>query len=237
MELKKVKRKRMSIEIINQLIRGIKDGYFKVNEKMPKETILAEKFGVSRPTIREALSALEVSGILLSRSGDGTYLLRNDVEGFLENKTVSLVSSEERPFEIVEARRTVECEISSLSAKKASQKSIKKIELALRNMIEEQKKFGSWSAKSDKNFHLEIAKSVENDILSKVTTNIINLMDQSIWKNLRDKILLDKEKSKKYLNHHKNLFKAIANKNSDEAKKIMNEHFEDLEKDFNEDIE
>ncbi len=88
MPIKKVKRKRIYIEVIDQILSLIKSGELNYNEKLPPETVLVEKFGISRPTIREALSALEVLGVLESRTGDGTYIIETNVDNILRKKVL-----------------------------------------------------------------------------------------------------------------------------------------------------
>ena len=222
----------MYFEIVNQIMDLIKKSEFKVGEKIPSEIIMAEKFGVSRPTVREALSALEVLDIIESRAGDGTYIKDININSNLKSRVKELLSSEESPHEIIEVRRSIESEVCSLAARKSNTESIEKIRRALNFMIEENKKFGRWSVKADKNFHESIARSINNSILIRIALDIISFMNQSIWRNLREKILDDPIKSKKYLNQHKLIFKAIVSKNPEQARKEMYKHLEDLEKDI-----
>jgi len=70
----KVQTRKVYMEIVEQIQDLIKRGRLKPGDKLPAERILADKLGVSRPPLREALSALEILGIIESRGGKGNFI-------------------------------------------------------------------------------------------------------------------------------------------------------------------
>ena len=78
MEIKKPIKQSLPKQISIQIEKAIKDGIFKVGEKIPSEPELVKSFEVSRNTIREAIQSLIQAGVLESRQGNGTYVLTND---------------------------------------------------------------------------------------------------------------------------------------------------------------
>jgi len=129
----KVKTKKVYMKIVEQIRDLIKEGRLKPGDKLPPEQILAEKFGTSRPSVREALSALEILGITESRGGKGNFIKDNLDTPLYEQKYREL-EEEESPFEILEARKAVETEIVGLAAKKATKEDIVSIRESLDKM-------------------------------------------------------------------------------------------------------
>jgi len=130
---KKVKTKRVYMKIVEQVQDLIKEGKLKLGDKLPPEHILAEKFGTSRPSVREALSALEILGVIESRGGKGNFIKGNLNSPLYEQRFREL-QEEESPFELLEARKAVETEIAGLAAEKATPEDIREIEEALDRM-------------------------------------------------------------------------------------------------------
>ena len=105
MEIKSVKVQRLYLQVADQLMELIRGGSLKSGERLPSERDLAEQFGVSRPTIREAMIALEIAGLVEIRSGSGVYVLE------ARDKSSPQVDDQgPGPFEILEARRLIEGE-------------------------------------------------------------------------------------------------------------------------------
>jgi len=99
---KKVQTKKVYMKIVEQIRDLIKDGKLRPGDKLPPEYVLAEQFGTSRPSIREALSALEILGIIESRGGKGNFIRDNLNSVFYEQKFKEL-EEEKSPFELLEA--------------------------------------------------------------------------------------------------------------------------------------
>jgi len=107
------------MKIVEQVLDLIKEGKLKPGDKLPPEQVLAENFGTSRPSVREALSALEILGITESRGGKGNFIKDTPRSPLYEQEVMEL-EKEESPFEILEARKAVEIEIAELAGKKAT---------------------------------------------------------------------------------------------------------------------
>jgi DNA-binding GntR family transcriptional regulator len=74
-----VSSKKLYMQIYNQILSQIQSGAFQIGDKLPAERELCEQFGVSRAPIRQALSALELNGIIYSRQGEGVYVKSNQL--------------------------------------------------------------------------------------------------------------------------------------------------------------
>lgn len=226
----KVKTKKVYMKIVEQVRDLIKEGRLKPGDKLPPEQILAEKFGTSRPSVREALSALEILGITESRGGKGNYIKNNLNLPSYEQKFKEL-EEEESPFEILEARKAVETEIVGLAAKKATMEDIVSIRESLDKMksamtnIPEIMEF-------DREFHINIARAAHNTLLFSMMTYLADLLKEKLWINLKEKSWSIPGRSQKYFEEHTEIFNAIKNKDSKGARKRMYDHLADVEKDL-----
>ena len=100
--------------VAHELLVLILGGHFAVGERLPSERQLATRFGVSRPTVREALSALEARGLVTARVGSGTFVAeRNGVDESAH------VATDDSPAEFMEARLVLEVAVARLAAKRA----------------------------------------------------------------------------------------------------------------------
>lgn len=226
----KVKTKKVYMKIVEQVRDLIKEGRLKSGDKLPPEQILAEKFGTSRPSVREAMSALEILGIIESRGGKGNYIKDNFNSPLYEQEFKEL-EKEESPFEILEARKAVETEIVGLAAKKATMEDIVSIQDSLDKMksamtnIPEMMEF-------DREFHINIARAAHNTLLFSMMTYLSNLLNEKLWMNLKEKSWNIPGRSQNYFEEHAEIFNAIKNKDSKGARKRMYDHLADVEKDL-----
>jgi GntR family transcriptional repressor for pyruvate dehydrogenase complex len=218
------------MKIVEQIRDLIKDGRLKPGDKLPPEQILAEKFGTSRPSVREALSALEILGITESRGGKGNFIKDNLDTPLYEQKYREL-EEEESPFEILEARKAVETEIVGLAAKKATKEDVVSIRESLDKMKSAMTNIPR-IMEFDREFHINIAKAAHNSLLFSMITYLADLQKEKLWINLKEKSWSIPGRPQKYFEEHTEIFNAIKNKDSKDARKRMYDHLAEVEKDL-----
>lgn len=226
----KIQTKKVYMKIVEQVRDLIKEGRLKPGDKLPPEQILAEKFGTSRPSVREALSALEILGITESRGGKGNFM-KDDLNTPLYEQKYRELEREESPFELLEARKAVETEIVGLTAKKATRKEIAAIQESLDKMkgaITDIPKIMEF----DREFHINIARAAHNSLLFSMMTYLSNLLTEKLWINLKEKSWSIPGRPQKYFEEHTEIFSAIKNKDSKGARKRMYDHLAGVEKDL-----
>ena len=160
MPLKIVEPKRLYRQIAEQLRALISKGEFKAGSRLPAERDLAKQLGVSRPSVREALIAMEVEGWVEVRTGSGVYVLDRSKRA----KVQQLASPEWGPLELIRARRVVEGEIASMAALQAKRKDIAAIRKALDAMILDAES-GVLPLDGDRAFHTAIVEACGNVVL------------------------------------------------------------------------
>ena len=130
MPIQPLEPQRLYRQIADQLRQLIVSGEFVVGARLPAERDLAKQLGVSRPSVREALIAMEVEGWVEVRTGSGVYVLeRSNID-----RTGAVAPTEWGPLELIRARRVVEGEIAALAAVLAKRKDLNAIELAVESL-------------------------------------------------------------------------------------------------------
>jgi GntR family transcriptional repressor for pyruvate dehydrogenase complex len=226
----KVKTKKVYMKIVEQVRDLIKEGRLKPGDKLPPEQVLAEEFGASRPSVREALSALEILGITESRGGKGNFIKDNLSFPLYEQKFREL-EEEESPFELLEARKVLETEIVGLAAKNATEEEIAVIQGSLNKMkgamtnIPEVMEF-------DREFHINIAKAAHNSLLFSMMIYLTDLLKEKLWINLKEKSWSIPGRPQKYFEEHNEILSAIKNKDNKKARQKMYDHLNEVERDL-----
>jgi DNA-binding FadR family transcriptional regulator len=167
------KEKRLYRRILKQMLLLIDSGGFPVGGRLPPERELAQRFSVSRPTIREAIIALEVLERVEVKTGSGVYVLAHDAKNaFGYDPSISA-------FELTEARALIEGESAALAATMISDEQLQELEESLHDMAEESADGDLTSEDSDKRFHAIIAQATGNNMLIAISQNLWAMRDNS----------------------------------------------------------
>lgn len=174
MPIQSIEPRRLYRQIADQIRVLIRSGEFLPGERLPPERDLARQLGVSRPSVREALIALEVEGRVEVRIGSGVYVLGRDLAGDRDSEgtlmsaapaaTVTDAGAEAGPFELLRARYTIESECAALAARAAKRAQLAAIEDALA-MMEQAFDAGEAPLDGDRLFHLRVAEATVNGAL------------------------------------------------------------------------
>ena len=205
-------------KLSNHLIRGD----WQEGEKIPAERELCQQLGVGRASLREALKALEIMGLIETRLGDGTYVCKRS-DFFARPLLWAIASSgEAEAHELSEARKLIEVELAGLAAKRATADELKLINSYLDQMEQsgtDSKEF----LKADIAFHLAIGQAGHNTILLNALLLIRNLMQRWIGGALAVPGVQGKA-----LLQHKHIFLALSKQDPVSARAAMGTHLEDM---------
>ena len=163
MPLEAVEARRLYRQIADQLRALIDSGEYAVGSRLPTERDLAEQLKVSRPTVREALIALEVEGRVRIRVGSGIYV----IEPASLATPIPASATIEGPFEVLRAREFIEGAIAEQAARVATSGDIERIDASLAAMAMVQHP-GEASMIHDRAFHVAVAGSLDNAVLVRV---------------------------------------------------------------------
>lgn len=215
MQFEAIKPDRLYIKIANQLSRFIAEGKIKPGEKFPAERDLAERLGVSRPTVREAMIALELQGIIEIRTGSGIYVTKKKPKLELSDKGIG-------PFEILEIRMLLEPEACALAAASISDEQLDQLRQTYREMEEEEKQESS-SERADWKFHNIIANASQNSAIFAVVNWLWELRNQSeLHTAFSERIR--KEGIHPILEDHQSIIEALEKRDPELARKAMRRH-------------
>jgi GntR family transcriptional repressor for pyruvate dehydrogenase complex len=226
----RVQTKKVYIEIVEQIQNLILNGKIKPGDRLPPERMLAEKLGVSRPPLREAMSALEILGIIECRGGKGNFV-KKKFNSTNYKQQMEELENEESPFELLEARKVIETEIAALAAEKATLPDIAEVEKVLKKMenaLDDVPK----AMEFDTEFHIAVAKAAHNSVLLETMIFLARGLSDSMWVNIKEKLWEQPGNPRKYIKEHKEIIDAIKNKNQEGARTKMNDHLFDVEKDL-----
>ena len=218
MLLKAVRSQRRFEQVAEQISKLIKKGKLKPGARLPPERELAKQLEVSRPTVREAMIALEISGLVEVRVGSGIYVLETEKKNLkLSNKIKDIGPG---PLELIEARKEIEGNNAALAAQRIDAKCLEQLEQAIENMVQD----NLVGADGDREFHLLVAKATGNSVLETLTTYLWDQQQNSpMWTKLLE-LIQEKKLHTTILDDHQSLLDSFRQKNSKEAQAIMRNH-------------
>ncbi|MCI2256118.1 FadR family transcriptional regulator [Domibacillus sp. PGB-M46] len=218
-----VSSKKLYIQIYNQILAEIQAGSFKVGDKLPSERELCAQFGVSRAPVRQALSALEMNGIIYSRQGEGVFVKSTHITNG-NSQSLESVS----PEDIVEARMNIEPLIIKFAALRATDEDIEELKQTIKKM-EDETRSGIYVPETDEQLHMGIAKASHNDLFITFMSSITSAMkQQEMWQFIRDRTVTRSDYQEVNFQEHKLLIQAIEDRNEKEAVERMTTHMQNL---------
>ena len=215
---------RKSAYVARWLIAAIREGRYKVGEKLPPERTLAEMLSVSRTAVREALSSLQMAGLVEPRVGDGNYVVGTvngavDVEAALEalEESGGLV-------EIWRIRRELETLIVKLAVDKAAPEDYASLKRALLK-IQRAAEMGDVDEYLEANgqFHLSIAQAAKNPFLKRGLLPLLEITHYQLEQEISPRYLQDH--AGELFKKHQTLAEAITNKSLGTAMNAILDHF------------
>jgi GntR family transcriptional repressor for pyruvate dehydrogenase complex len=230
MVFKKIKPKKISDEIYEQIKELILTGKLKPGEKLPPERELATTLGVSRPSIREALQKLEAQGFLEQIQGDGTYVksaTSDSFDGFLEE----FAKKDNAIFDLMEVRRILETWAAYTAAERATDKEIAQMQEYL-NEMKDAKDYGQIGYIPDANFHSTISYATHNVLLIHIMNNIYEWIEKVSFE-VRSRMYTDEKSHEELFNQHSAIFNAIREGKPLAAYNAMNLHMDYIVKELN----
>lgn len=221
MPIKKVTRQSIGEQVFEQLKEQIFNNEWKKGEKIPSENELAVSLGVSRVTVRQALQKLTALGLIETRFGEGSFII-DAAPGISMNPLIPIAYLNENSLqEIIEYRRVLEGNVAELATERASAGDVAKLEEAYL-LMEQVKDELEMFSQADLNFHLLLAGMTKNSLIIQ-TFHIFNDVLNRAFSQI-----VSKRGNSAGIHYHKLLLEAVKAHNSKEAKRIMEEHMEDL---------
>ncbi|OLO42617.1 GntR family transcriptional regulator [Alkalihalophilus pseudofirmus] len=229
MAIREVKPKKIYEIVAEQLLDMIKQGEVKPGERLASVQQLAEEFNVGRSAIREALSALKAMGYIEMRQGEGTFVNKVDID-LIGNiiPGVQLMQKEDMR-ELFEIRKVIETGAASLAAVNRTDGDLQMMEETLREMKQAEGN-GSIGEKADVDFHKAIVNATKNEMLTKLVSQVSDVMHQSMREARKLLLYSEQKKMNQLYEEHRLIYEAIKAKDPQAAHEAMLEHIVGVEK-------
>ena len=204
----------------------IRQHVYKAGDRLPPERELAEQLQVSRPTLREALRVLEMTGIVESRHGGGTFIQDMFSLGVVSPLALVLEATGDIVGDLWEARIIFEPAIAARAALRATPDAIEQMEQLVKNLDESIRNAepDEITVQNDRDFHITVARASGNQ----VAVRVLMLINELLMDGRRHFITSDERRMKAYSSHVL-ILHAIRERNPSEARAAMLRHLEEIE--------
>jgi GntR family transcriptional regulator, transcriptional repressor for pyruvate dehydrogenase complex len=214
--------------VMRRLEKSLLDGTLPANTRLPAERVLAEKYEVSRNTIREAIQRLAARGLVRTRPGAGVFVTDQLRTGGVASPWGQLVADHPAVRnDILEFRRVLEGATAYFAALRGDDEDRQRIR-GLMNELESARRAGdkATEASADAKLHETIALASHNTMFLHLHTSIISMLREHITINVSGLRALDETVSEQLLLQHRNVCDAICNCQPEEARTAMQTHID-----------
>lgn len=227
--MRQIRKKSLSDAVLEELKRMIRNNDIRVGEKLPNQNALAAQLGVSRTSLREAISKLALFGAIDQKPGVGTVLISKYLALNADTIAPPLMSDTQAASELNKARQIIEIGAAALASECATDQQIKKAGELIREM---KKALETDNAQKyielDMAFHLQVAQSTNNRFIIYSYNSMQGYIEQYIQECLN----LIPEMQKTSIGFHINIYQAIKSRDAEKAALQMKTHIEDIRKNY-----
>jgi DNA-binding FadR family transcriptional regulator len=207
---------RLYQQVADSIRKQIQSGSMPPGSRLPSEKLLAQQLGVSRPTVREAMIALEIAGLVEIRTGSGSYVRHRDTIA------APSVDTGPGPIELLNARILIEGEIAAEAAQRATPEDLVEIAQTLTEM-ESIIARGEHSRSADQDFHVSIARASGNDVLASIVGELWAGMFSPLFHQFSERTRLVRRQDAA-LNEHRAIYAALRTHDAIGARAAMRHH-------------
>lgn len=214
----------ISDELISRFKELISRGVFVPGTKLPPERELSEALAVSRPTLRQALRALQILGVIRSRQGSGSYLADSASDILREPLEFALAIKGVNKTDLFETRQTLEVRLAELAAARRTEEDLQNMRNALARMKSAMGMPDEWCV-HEVRFHDCVVRAAKNAVMA----TIMEMLSRMLIESRKETVRLLKDYTKSYRSHE-GVFVAIEKRDRQGASRAMVEHFTIMEK-------
>ena len=222
---KRVTRKRLYQQVADDIEALILNGSFASGSKLPSEADLAAEYGVSRNVIRESFKRLAERGLVVIKTGSGSYVSQPTTKSVSEalHRLLVYTSNDVSIAHFYEIRRMIEPAVARLAAERAGEADIDCIQDAYEKMKTNRSNGSAWTA-ADLQFHLAVAGATQNPLIQ----SILNPLNEPLLKVI-EAGLSEPSGVEAGLSAHRDLLQAIKEHDPERAEQVMLDHLNDSE--------
>jgi GntR family transcriptional repressor for pyruvate dehydrogenase complex len=222
-EFESVRRNRISEDIARQIEKMITEK-MKPGDMLPPERQLADSFGVSRSSVRDAIRILELSGWVEARQGLGTVVKEHAADAVMNPLTSVLLQKRKLVGELLDVRKMIEPPLAARAAQHATPDEVAEMDSILRRQQEKMQR-GELAIDEDSEFHYAIAMAADNSVVLKVLDVLMDLL-----RDTRERSLQVAGRPERSIAGHHEILDAIKRQDAAAAEAAMCRHIESVEK-------
>ena len=224
MPFQKVTPEKLSTAVTRQIEKLILQGILRPGERLPAERDLAEKLGVSRPSLREAVAELQDKGLLSARAGAGIYVADVLGSAFSDALIRLFAEHDEAVFDYIGFRRDLEGLAACRAARLASDTDLQVIQTLMDKMEAAHKKTNpADEARLDAEFHMAIIEASHNVIMLHMMRSMFQLLREGVFYN-RQVMFKQRTTRGALLDQHRAINAAIQARDPEAARAAVNDH-------------
>ncbi|MEP1637577.1 FCD domain-containing protein [Ascidiaceihabitans sp.] len=225
-----VQPEKLSGAVVRQIEELILRGVLRPGERLPPERELAERLGVSRPSLRDALSALQNSGLLAAKPGAGVYVADVLGSAFAPALTQLFARHDEAVFDYLSFRRDLEGLAAERAARLGSQTDLKVVQAVFSKMeTAHTKRNSDEEAQLDAQFHMAIIEASHNVVMLHMMRSMYQLLRDGVFYN-RQVMFRQKTTRSVLLDQHRAINDALQTRDAEGAKAAVHAHMDFVEK-------
>ena len=223
---KLVRTSRLYEQIVQQIEESILKGDLKPGDQLPAERELAQRFGVSRTAVREAVKALREKGLVEAYSGRGTFITDGTSQAVRQSlDLMAKIGQPEGSTHLAEVRAILEPEIAALAAVRAEESDLAVMREAVAVMDRAQRDPDGY-IEADLDFHLALAEAASNPLILSLIDSIVGLLREQ-----RLRIFSVPGGPERGQSHHKRILDAMEKRDPEKAREAMKAHLEQVRED------
>lgn len=220
---------KLSASVVSQIEKLILRGILRPGERLPSERDLAERLGVSRPSVRDAVAELSQKGLVETRAGAGIFVAEVLGSAFSPALVQLFSAHDEAVFDYIAFRRDMEGLAAERAAKMASDTDLKVINIVFEKMeAAHPKRNPSDEARLDAEFHLSIIEASHNVVMLHMMRSMFELLREGVFYN-RSVMFKQRTNRAQLLDQHRAINDALQNRDPDAARAAVVEHLNYVE--------
>ncbi len=218
-----VKTSRLYEQIVQQVEESILNGQLKTGDQLPPERDLAQRFGVSRTAVREAVKTLSEKGLVEAYSGRGTFVTNGTSQAIRQSLNLMIrINQQEGSAHLAELRQVLEPEIAALAAPRIEEQLLSAMRELVTYMDRSMHNPDAY-VEADLDFHLALAEAVGNPLILSLLDSIVGLLREQ-----RIRIFNVDGGPERGQFHHKRILAAIEQRDPDAAREAMRAHLKQV---------
>lgn len=218
-----VKTSRLFEQIVQQVEDSILKGHLKTGDQLPAERDLAQRFGVSRTAVREAVKTLREKGLVEAYSGRGTFVTNGTSQAIRQSLDLMIrINKQEGLANLAELRLVLEPEIAALAAPRIEEQLLTTMREAVA-VMERNLHDPDAYVEADLDFHLALAEAADNPLILSLLDSIVGLLREQ-----RSRIFDVDGGPERGQFHHKQILTAIENRDAEAARETMRAHLKQV---------